>query len=111
MRNACLVKRIALVPARNRGTYRPTSAVDRVGQCGIIRIGRFINLTESNTPQLAAGLVPDQIDAVVRTGGSSNIPAFLDMLGDLFSHDRLLTEDLFTMVTADLGICAWERDT
>jgi hypothetical chaperone protein len=56
-----------------------------------------------------SGLSPSQIDAVVRTGGSSSIPAFLAMLGELFGADRLVTEDLFTGVTAGLGICAWER--
>jgi hypothetical chaperone protein len=56
-----------------------------------------------------SGLSPRQIDAVVRTGGSSSIPAFLDMLGELFGADKLVTEDLFTGVTAGLGICAWER--
>jgi hypothetical chaperone protein len=55
-----------------------------------------------------SGLTPDQIDVVVRTGGSSSIPVFLDMLGDLFGAEKLVTEDLFTGVTAGLGITAWE---
>lgn len=56
-----------------------------------------------------SGLSPRHIDAVVRTGGSSSIPAFLDMLGELFGADKLVTEDLFTGVTAGLGLCTWER--
>jgi len=56
-----------------------------------------------------SGVKPEQIDAVVRTGGSSSIPIFLAMLGELFGADKLVTEDLFTGVTAGLGICAWER--
>ncbi|MCC7448353.1 MAG: Hsp70 family protein [Anaerolineae bacterium] len=56
-----------------------------------------------------SGVKPEQIDAVVRTGGSSSIPIFLDMLGELFGADKLATEDLFTGVTAGLGICAWEH--
>jgi hypothetical chaperone protein len=56
-----------------------------------------------------SGLSATQIDAVVRTGGSSSIPVFLDMLGDLFGPEKLVTEDLFTGVTAGLGIAAWER--
>jgi hypothetical chaperone protein len=55
-----------------------------------------------------SGLTPDQIDVVVRTGGSSSIPLFLEMLGDLFGPEKLVTEDLFTGVTAGLGITAWE---
>ncbi len=56
-----------------------------------------------------SGLRPDQIDAVVRTGGSSSIPIFLDTLGELFGPEKLVTEDLFTGVTAGLGITALER--
>jgi hypothetical protein len=44
------------------------------------------------------------------TINTSSIPAFLTMLGDLFGADKLVTEDLFTEVTAGLGICAWERE-
>jgi hypothetical chaperone protein len=55
-----------------------------------------------------SGLAPDDIDKVVRTGGSSSIPYGLDMLGDLFTPDKLVTEDLFTGVSAGLAIRAWE---
>ncbi len=56
-----------------------------------------------------SGLEPAQIDAVVRTGGSSSIPASLNLLGTLFGPEKLVEEDLFTGVTAGLGIVAWER--
>jgi len=56
-----------------------------------------------------SGLDADQIDAVVRTGGSSPKRLFLDMLGELFGPEKLVTEDLFTGVTAGLGISVWER--
>jgi molecular chaperone DnaK (HSP70) len=56
-----------------------------------------------------SGLEPAQIDAVVRTGGSSSIPASLNLLGGLFGPEKLVEEDLFTGVTAGLGIVAWER--
>jgi hypothetical chaperone protein len=55
-----------------------------------------------------SGLRPDQIDAVVRTGGSSSIPYGLDMLATLFGAEKLVTDDLFTGVTAGLGIIAYE---
>jgi hypothetical protein len=32
-------------------------------------------------------------------------------LGDIFGADKLVTEDLFTGVTAGLSLAAWERDT
>lgn len=56
-----------------------------------------------------SGLETDEIDAVVRTGGSSSIPISLTILTDLFGEDKLVTEDLFTGVTAGLGIYAWEE--
>ncbi|HRE48757.1 MAG TPA: Hsp70 family protein [Aggregatilineales bacterium] len=56
-----------------------------------------------------AGLQPEQIQAVVRTGGSSSIPASLALLAELFGAEKLVEEDVFTGVTAGLGITAWER--
>ena len=35
---------------------------------------------------VASGLKPEQIDAVVKTGGSSNIPIFSEMLGRIFGQ-------------------------
>jgi hypothetical chaperone protein len=56
-----------------------------------------------------SGLAPEQIDAVVRTGGSSSIPFGLVMLGEMFGPDKIVEEDLFTGVTAGLALCAWDR--
>lgn len=53
-----------------------------------------------------SGLQPDQIDAVVRTGGSSSIPFGLKMLGDLFGVEKIVTEDLFAGVTSGLALMA-----
>ncbi|MCC7206346.1 MAG: Hsp70 family protein [Anaerolineae bacterium] len=53
-----------------------------------------------------SGLEPGHIDAVVRTGGSSSIPASLNLLADIFGAEKLVEEDLFTGVTAGLGIRA-----
>jgi len=57
-----------------------------------------------------SGLEPKHIDAVVRTGGSSSIPASLTLLSDIFGADKLMTEDLFAGVTSGLGISAWELE-
>jgi hypothetical chaperone protein len=54
----------------------------------------------------ASGLELDQIDAVVKTGGSSNIPAFSEMLGKIFGTERVKTSSAFSSVTAGLGIRA-----
>lgn len=55
---------------------------------------------------IASGLEPEQIDAVVTTGGSSNIPAFIEMLGKIFGPQRLVASDVFSSVTAGLAIKA-----
>ena len=55
----------------------------------------------------ASGLEPGQIDAVVKTGGSSSIPVFTEMLGDIFGPERIKTSDLFSSVTAGLAIKAY----
>ncbi|MBI5960582.1 MAG: Hsp70 family protein [Chloroflexi bacterium] len=51
-----------------------------------------------------AGLAPDQIQAVVRTGGSAQIPVFIEMLQQRFGKDRVRSIDTFSSVTSGLGI-------
>jgi hypothetical chaperone protein len=55
---------------------------------------------------LASGLRPSQIDAVIRTGGSAQIPAFVEMLGRHFGPEKIVSMDAFSSVTAGLGIYA-----
>jgi hypothetical chaperone protein len=55
-----------------------------------------------------SGLRPQDIDAVVRTGGSSQIPCFVEMLADQFGAEKLKLENTFSGVTAGLAIRAWE---
>jgi hypothetical chaperone protein len=57
----------------------------------------------------ASGLEPDQIDAVVKTGGSSNIPAFSQMLEDVFGPQRVKSSDVFNSVTGGLAIRARQQ--
>lgn len=54
----------------------------------------------------ASGLRPQQIDAVIRTGGSAEIPLFQKLLQQKFGADRLHSIDTFGSVTAGLGILA-----
>lgn len=56
----------------------------------------------------ASGLEPDQIDAVVKTGGSSNIPVFTSLLGRIFSPERVVESNTFSSVVAGLAIRASE---
>lgn len=53
-----------------------------------------------------SGLGPGDIDAVVRTGGSAQIPRFIDMLGQLFDPERVILSSVFGGVTAGLAIRA-----
>ena len=54
----------------------------------------------------AAGLEPGAVDAVVKTGGSSNIPLFTNMLARLFGADKVKTSNAFSSVVAGLAIRA-----
>lgn len=56
----------------------------------------------------ASGLEAGQIDAVVKTGGSSNIPAFGEMLGRIFGPQKVIASNAFSSVTAGLAIRAHE---
>src|SRR5512147_2301956 len=53
-----------------------------------------------------SGLEPEKIDAVVKTGGSSNIPLFTNMLAQLFSREKIKASNAFTSVVAGLAIKA-----
>ncbi len=54
----------------------------------------------------ASGLKSEQIDAVIRTGGSSQVPAFDEMLQRKFGPEKVRRVDTFSSVTAGLGIFA-----
>lgn len=53
-----------------------------------------------------SGLAAERIDAVVRTGGSAQIPRFNQMLGRIFGPDKVIVSDTFGSVTAGLAIRA-----
>lgn len=54
----------------------------------------------------ASGLEVQQVDAVVKTGGSSNIPLFNGMLVDIFGAQKVKETNSFTSVVAGLAIQA-----
>ena len=56
-----------------------------------------------------SGLEPDQIDAVVKTGGSSNIPLFTGMLARIFGAEKVKESSAFSSVVAGLAIKAFEK--
>jgi hypothetical chaperone protein len=58
-----------------------------------------------------SGLQPDEIDTVVRTGGSAQIPHFIEMMGRIFGPEKVILSDVFTGVTAGLAIRAHLNQT
>jgi hypothetical chaperone protein len=56
-----------------------------------------------------SGLEPGAIDAVVKTGGSSNIPLFTEMLTRIFGKAKVKQSNLFTSVVAGLAIKAFNH--
>ena len=53
-----------------------------------------------------SGLEPGSIDAVVKTGGSSSIPLFTEMLVRIFGKEKVKQSSSFTSVVAGLAIKA-----
>lgn len=53
-----------------------------------------------------SGLRPHEIDVVIRTGGSSQIPVFQNMLARKFGPEKVRAIDIFSSVTSGLGIIA-----
>jgi hypothetical chaperone protein len=51
-----------------------------------------------------SGLEPGGVDAVVKTGGSSNIPLFNGMLTRIFGSDKVRETNAFTSVVAGLAL-------
>ena len=56
-------------------------------------------------------LEPVEIDAVVKTGGSSNIPLFTEMLARIFGREKVKESNAFTSVVAGLAIKAGQVKT
>lgn len=54
----------------------------------------------------ASGLKAEQIDGVIRTGGSAEIPLFQQMLQRKFGPDRVHSLDTFGSVVSGLGVMA-----
>ena len=73
-------------------------------------IKRHIDAIERHLQETvaASGLRPEQIDVVIRTGGSSQIPVFDEMLRRHFGEEKVRSVDTFSSVTAGLGVIAHE---
>ncbi|HRQ40045.1 MAG TPA: Hsp70 family protein [Chloroflexota bacterium] len=75
---------------------------ERIIQQEILAIDRHIEETVA-----ASGLEAAAIDAVIRTGGSSQIPVFDQMLRRKFGDEKVRVIDTFSSVTAGLGVMGW----
>ena len=53
-----------------------------------------------------AGVQAREIDYVIRTGGSSSIPYFVEMLGAMFGREKVVESDRFTSVASGLAVRA-----
>lgn len=51
-----------------------------------------------------ANLNPEEIDLVVRTGGSSLIPVFVEMLNGIFGKEKITQFETFTSIAAGLAL-------
>ncbi len=55
-----------------------------------------------------AGLSAGQVDIVLRTGGSSLVPAFVELLADIFGHEKLRKIEPLTSVVGGMAVTAHE---
>jgi len=53
-----------------------------------------------------ASLKPNQINKVILTGGSSQVPIFIQQIKNIFGADKIITSDHFTSVASGLAIRA-----
>ncbi|HUF39656.1 MAG TPA: Hsp70 family protein [Anaerolineales bacterium] len=69
---------------------------------------RYIEQIEADLDGVVhdSGLQPADIRAVLRTGGSAQIPAVIRLLGDKFGHDRLRPLNPFETIVGGLAILA-----
>ena len=58
-----------------------------------------------------SGLELEEIDAIVKTGGSSSIPLFTEMLVRIFGKERVKQSNSFTSVVAGLAIKAFNHES
>ncbi len=56
-----------------------------------------------------AGLRLEQVDVVLRTGGTSLVPAFVALLESLFGHDKIREMDPLTSVVGGMAVVAHEE--
>ena len=56
----------------------------------------------------SSGLDLNQVDAIVKTGGSSSIPTFSHLLAEIFGPEKVKASNSFSSVTSGLSISAFQ---
>jgi len=84
---------LSLVKPKPKGETLIAAETRRIWACLLDTLARF-------------GLAVEDVDAVVRTGGSAQIPRFVGMLGQIFGPDKVVVSEVFSGVTAGLAIRA-----
>ncbi len=74
-------------------------------------IASEIETVDSGVRQILrdAAIKPDQVDVVLRTGGTSAVPAFTELLADIFDRRKVRSLELLTSVVGGLAIAAREN--
>jgi len=54
-----------------------------------------------------SGLAVNDIDTVIRTGGSAQIPLFIEMMGRIFGPEKVVLSDVFSSVAGGLAVKAY----
>jgi hypothetical chaperone protein len=69
-----------------------------------------IEAVDSGVRQIlhGAAIKPEQVDVVLRTGGTSAVPAFAELLADIFDRRKVRSLELLTSVVGGLAIAAHE---
>ncbi len=55
------------------------------------------------------GIQPDRVNVILRTGGTSAVPAFTELLSEIFDRSKLRSLELLTSVVGGLAIAAREK--
>ncbi len=70
-----------------------------------------IEVVDSGVRQILhdAAIKPERVDVVLRTGGTSAVPAFTDLLCEIFGRRKIRSLELLTSVVGGLAIAAYEE--
>lgn len=99
--------------ATSIGFRRPGIAVDepvtRPELEALLKANLDVIDNEIDRALAAAGVSASQVDLVVRTGGSSRLPVFVERLTDRFGQDKVVARDAYVTVAQGLAMRALQQ--